>query len=62
MPDPHPGDIVGEANDALKGIGDLLVCMQQRNLHQVDPQNLYALVSIICARLDQAEDMLNRVA
>lgn len=60
MPEPHPGDIVGQAADALGAVCDLLVSVTRHDLHQVDPGGLYALLALVRERLEAAEAILNR--
>lgn len=59
MPE-HPGDIVGSAREALGGICDLLASPERRDLNQVDPVNLLALVELVRHRLAEAEEAIHR--
>ena len=55
----HPGDILGQALDALGAVHDLLCSVTRGDLHQVDPNNLSALLDLIRARMVAAEAAIN---
>lgn len=55
MPE-HPEDILGQAQDALGAVSDLLCCADHRdNLHMVRPSNLYALLQLVQRQMRVAE-------
>ena len=55
MPE-HPEDILGQAQDALGAVSDLLCSVDHRdNLHLVRPSNLYALLELVRRQMQAAE-------